>query len=217
MPNTNELARELDDALADDTEDISSEPTAPDTRDQADRRARSYRRVLSDIDDLNELCDERITEINSWRSLRLSPLVARAEWLKASLVAFAKVRKAVTGGAGAAHSEKSQRFTSGVEVKLTPAQGSLVVLDEAAFMEWAKANAPDLIVTPPVPAPTIAKVETKKRFALSPNSKPIGDEDEIEFVTADGDVVPGIVLRRATDDGATVAIKPVDEPTGVEV
>lgn len=214
MPNADELARELDEVLSDDEENPALPPSAPSTRDSADRRARSLRRVLDDITTIDELAETRIKEINGWRHLRTAPLRARADWLMASLIAFAKVRKEQTGGPANSQSEKSQRFTSGVEIKLTPPKGSLVMLDEGAFMEWAKVNAPDLIVTPPAPAPTIDKVETKKRFALSKITKPVGEEDEIELIDEDGESVPGVVIRRSREDFPAFTIKPIDTPDG---
>ncbi len=128
--------------------------------------------------------EELIDPIARWRDKELAPFERRIAWLRDHLMLYAVKRRHRLGEKDP--QAKTLRLPSGT-VPTTRKEPRVDVMDEAAFVAWARVNRRDLVRQPPLPDLAPAKVEIKKAVQIV-------DKDGELVPVLDGEVVPGLVV-----------------------
>lgn len=174
----------LDDFLTEHEGD-SNEP--PRDAVQADAMLRRLAKLEAEARGINRQADDQVLLVEQWRAIELDRIEEQAVDIRSHLAQYTAALRRLEPKRG------TWRLPHGT-LKSSAAQPVYTYEDEAAFLAWALVNAPEVVRQPdpkPVP-PAPEKNAVKKAFLLPADAKP---GDRVPLVTADGEVVPGVVVE----------------------
>jgi hypothetical protein len=143
----------------------------------AEWAAGKVRKALADLDAVDALYARELERLNEWRDHARNRPARTVDHLTALLVDYGLEQR----DAG----RKTVALPSGT-VTTRAGQPGVAYTDEAAFLAWAEANAPDLVVVKKSPD----RAGAKKVLAIDP--------DAGQMFAPDGTAVPGVDVTPAT-------------------
>lgn len=184
-----DLHHDLDEHLAGPDPDWldTDEPVIPAAdKTQADRWLRKLAHLQADADEIDALYRAQLDQLNAWRDERLRVIGNAQARLEQSLAMFHAAALDLDPKA------KTLSLPAGT-LKARAQQPEWRYVNEAAFLEWAAANRPELVRRPePVtPPPAVDRTAVKKvlRPAVDgPGGSPAIDPES-------GEVVPGVEVE----------------------
>lgn len=155
---------------------------------------------------VEELYQEERQRIDGWRADRMSGIERRQAELAERLEGFTRAWKERTGHA-------PPGLPNGV-LRLTPPRYRLEVVDPEAFKDWAEGeHRLDFLRVKVDPAKDAIKGKVKPGPAIvGGEGSALDDERRQAVIEDEGVVVPGVELRRATQDSFTFKVAKTAEP-----
>lgn len=170
---------------------LEDSPWEPDDEGAADWTARKLLAAKQTLADKQRQRDMLVEQADRWLAAQRKPLDDTVAWAERLLGVW------LTREIAADESKKpkkSRALPSGVTVKQIAGRETLQVDDETAFLDWAKANAPELVSEQVVWKWSKADVKTTFEAA------PADDLGRAALVNPDGEPVPGVHVERSADD-----------------
>lgn len=184
----NDLTADLDDFIA---EPLFAAPDAPKDAERANYLLRRLTRISENLDQVNAVVAAEVQRIADWKAERAGVLEREQAWVEHALEGF--MREAVRTG-----SSKTMHLPNGT-LTVRAARSRVIVDDEAAVLEWAKANAPEAVkVTESVLKGQIDDLAVDKH-KTSQTVRDDGTEVEVlELIADGGELIPGIHVETPT-------------------
>lgn len=148
--------------------------------DQANRQILKIAKLNKELERIEAQADNMIERVKKWKESEGQKIKEKREWYQHLLTGYL-IALQENGEAG-----KTYKLPAG-EIKSRAGRVKTEVTDEAAFIAWARENAPEAI----------------KEKALTSQLPPYKIEGDV-LVTPEGEVVPGIQLTQPTGDSYSV-------------
>lgn len=153
----------------------------------ADYCGRRYRQAQAAAGDITALATFRKAEIDEWATRARKRHDDTAAFFAGRLEHFHRLERERD-----VKHNKSVSLPCGVELRSQAGKLSVVVDDEKAAIVWLEQNAASVVV---YPEPRVDKTAAAAMFGGK--AKASADPGDNPAVTADGEVVPGITIRRS--------------------
>lgn len=156
--------------------------------EQANKLLHVVRRLSAERDEIVRVAESEKRRIDEWASDRTSGIERRVESIERALEGFTRHVNRETP------KRKTLNFPNGT-LRLRAARTSVRVFDESLLVEWARTNMPSLLTMKPNRT-AIGKLAIKESDDQDASSSTIMHS----VVSADGEIVPGVVVDKPRDD-----------------
>lgn len=146
--------------------------------------ARRHARILRERAALDKTRAELVAEITEWHAKADAKLAKRLAWHLTALTAYMQREHDENG-------TKTVDLPNGTRLERRTGKLSVVIEDPERAVEWCAANLTPALVPQP---PKLAKAELLAQ--LSTKAADTTDAGQYPAITADGEIVPGLVIER---------------------
>jgi len=168
----------------DPTMDTDTEPCERFDIGDATYHARRHARILRERAALDQARAELVAEITEWHAKADAKLAKRLAWHLTALTAYMQREHDENG-------TKTVDLPNGTRLERRTGKLSVLIEDPERAVAWCEANLTPALVPQP---PKLAKAELLAQ--LSAKAADTTDAGQYPAITADGEIVPGLVIER---------------------